>query len=178
MVTKKAVVKVKGLSPLLMHKFPLHHDEDLKNKTPEELCEISAYRNPSNGRLTVPSELLQRAFINGAAYSKGKGRASLQKQAAACMFVTPVYLDLPVESFRIDSRAVVVPATKGRIVRHRPRIDEWTLEFELEWDNSLISETQAREIVDNTGSRVGLMDFRPQTKGPFGRFQVVSWSMI
>jgi len=29
--------------------------------------------------------------------------------------------------------------------------------------------------VDDTGQRVGLLDFRPEKKGPFGRFVVTRW---
>jgi hypothetical protein len=32
-----------------------------------------------------------------------------------------------------------------------------------------------REIVDAAGKRIGLGDFRPATKGPFGKFVVTSW---
>jgi len=32
-----------------------------------------------------------------------------------------------------------------------------------------------RHIVDDAGSRVGLLDFRPERKGPFGRFIVIEW---
>jgi hypothetical protein len=32
-----------------------------------------------------------------------------------------------------------------------------------------------RDIVDSAGRRIGLGDFRPDRKGPFGKFVVVSW---
>jgi hypothetical protein len=32
-----------------------------------------------------------------------------------------------------------------------------------------------RVIVNDAGSRVGLLDFRPEKKGPFGRFSVIKW---
>jgi hypothetical protein len=73
---------------------------------------------------------------------------------------------------------VVVPATKGRVVRHRPRFDEWRVTYSVEWDETLMTEGQVRRIVDDTGSRVGLLDFRPEKKGPFGRFVVVEWKNL
>jgi len=69
----------------------------------------------------------------------------------------------------------VIAATKGRIVRHRPRLDQWQLKFEIEYDPTLLKETQVRKIVDDAGCRVGLLDFRPERKGPFGRFTVTNW---
>ena len=32
-----------------------------------------------------------------------------------------------------------------------------------------------KAIVDDAGDRVGLLDFRPERKGPFGRFMVTAW---
>jgi hypothetical protein len=168
-------VTVTGLSPLIMNRFPLEPVEALKNKPPQEQAEIAAYREPATQELYVPGLNLQRCLIAGAAYSKGKGRGSLQKEAAACLLVAPEYVLLGTKNFVVDSRAVVVPATKGRVVRHRPRINDWKLTFTLEFDDALISEKQLRRIVDDAGVRVGLLDFRPERRGPFGRFRVDDW---
>jgi len=169
---KSVEVSIKGTSPLLMHRFPLEPVEAIEKKTPEEQAEIAAYRDSESGELYVPGIAVQRALVAGAVYSKGKGRASLQKPAAACLMVNPQTIRLGMKEYVVDSRPVVVPATKGRILRHRARLDEWALNFELEWDDTLLKETEVRRILDDTGSRVGLLDFRPERKGPFGRFVV------
>jgi len=175
MAIKTIEVEIKGKSPLLMHKFPLVAVEAMEKKTPEEQAEIAVYRNPNNNELYIPAIAIQRALIGGATYSKGKGRASLQKIAAACLLISPDYISLGVEDYQIDSRPVVVPATKGRIIRHRPRLDEWNCRFQLEYEDILLNEKQIRKVVDDTGERVGLLDFRPERKGPFGRFMVITW---
>lgn len=169
------LARITGLSPLIMHAFPLVPIEAFEKRSIQEQAELAAYRDPETKGLYVPGINLQRAFIAGATYSKGKGRASLQKNAAACLMVSPEHLPLGVDTYSIDSRPVVVPATKGRVMRHRPRLDTWQLEFELEWDTTLLTAEQVRRIVDDTGSRVGLLDFRPEKKGPFGRFSVTHW---
>src|SRR5690348_3894027 len=111
-----------------MHAFPMVPIEALEKKTPDEQAEFAAYRDNTNGKhLFVPGINLQRALIAAATYSKGKGRSSLQKQAAACLNVSPERLDLGVKEYAVDSRPVVVPATKGRVMRHRPRLDKWKL---------------------------------------------------
>ena len=172
---QKVDVGIKGVYAILMHRFPLEPVLAIEKKTPEEQCEIAAYRT-TKGELFIPGVNLQRAFIAGATFSKGKGRATLQKPVAACVFVTPEHLILDPQEYNIDSRAVVVPATKGRIVRHRPRVEEgWTLEFTLEFDDALLMEKQLRTVIDDTGSLVGIGDFRPEKKGPFGRFMVTKW---
>lgn len=178
-MTKTIRVKITGLSPLLMHCYPLTPVEAIEKKLPEQQAEHAAYRIPANaehaGELYIPSTAMQRALVGGAAYSKGKGRASLQKPAAACLLVEDIYLLLGQTKFEVDARPVVIPATKGRIVRYRPRLDTWATEFTLNYDDSLLSAKQVRQIVDDTGKNVGLLDFRPEKKGPFGRFIVDGW---
>lgn len=175
MVSKIVKVEITGISPLLMHRFPLEPVKAVEKKSKEEQAELAVYRDDASGNLYIPGTAIQRALIGGAAYSKGKGRASLQKPVAACVFVTPEICDLGVSEYVIDARAVVVPATKGRIVRYRPRLDSWKVYFDLEYDPELLSEDQLRQVVDDTGRRVGLLDFRPANKGPFGRFSVTQW---
>ena len=81
------------------------------------------------------------------------------------------------QTWTVDTRAVVIPATKGRILAHRPRFDDWALEFSLDLDTSIVQESLLREIVDAAGKRVGLGDFRPARKGPFGKFRVDEWKV-
>jgi len=176
MSIKNVKVTIKGKSPLLMHAFPMVAlPKGWEKWEPEKQAEIVEYRDPENGMCFIPGVAIQRALIGAAVYSKGKGRATLQKPVAACVLVSPERCSLGVKSYSVDSRPVVVPATKGRIIRHRPRFDEWKCSFDLECDDELLSEAQLRIVVDDAGSRVGLLDFRPERKGPFGRFMVTEW---
>lgn len=175
MSIKKIQCVIKGQSPLLMHSFPMQPLEAIEKKSPEEQAEYSAYRDPETEELYIPGLAIQRSFVASATYSKGKGRGSLQKPVAACVIVNPERCLLGVKEYKIDSRPVVIAATKGRIIRHRPRLDSWSVSFEIEFDDTLLTEAQVRRVVDDAGSRVGLLDFRPERKGPFGRFVVVEW---
>ncbi len=159
---------------MLMNRFPLVAVDGLSKKPADEQAEQAAYRSKDGG-LFVPGINLQRALVSAATFSKGKGRASLQKVVAACVIIAPEELSLETKTFAVDSRAVVVPATKGRIVRHRPRLDSWEVEFTIQYDETLLKESEVRRIVDDAGLRVGLLDFRPERKGPFGRFMVTNW---
>ena len=42
-------------------------------------------------------------------------------------------------------------------------------------DTSICGVKLFRQIVDDAGKRIGIGDFRPATKGPFGRFAVTVW---
>lgn len=171
----KATVTIEGTSALLMKKFPEVPIEGFEKKPPQEQAELSSYRIPGSKELCIPGVAIQRALINGAAYSKGKGRASLQKTAAACIMVLPEFVGVGTDKFKVDSRPCVVPATKGRIMRHRPRIDQWKGSFGIEWDETLMSEEQVKRIIEDMGTRVGLLEFRPACKGPYGRCKMIKF---
>ena len=166
---------IQGTSPLLMHRYPLMPPAKGWEKwTPEKQAEVGEYRDPDSGELYIPGLSIQRCLVSAATFSKGKGRATLQKPVAACVLITPERCLLGTKTFEVDSRAVVIQKS-GRIVRHRPRINEWKASFLAEYDTELISATELRQVVDDAGKRVGLMDFRPECKGSFGRFMVVEW---
>jgi hypothetical protein len=42
----------------------------------------------------------------------------------------------------------------------------------------MFSEKIVRQLVDDAGQRIGLGDYRPARKGPFGRFKVVHWEQL
>lgn len=176
---EKVEFRIEGVSALLMHSYPLVPIEALEKKTPQEQAEIAAYRIPSKngarGNLYVPGTALWRALVAAGVYSKGKGRGNLSQSVAACVAITPEYLDLGTADYVVDTRPVVIPATKGRILRYRPRLDAWSVSGVLLFDPNMLTVLQVRRIVDDAGSKVGILDFRPAKKGPFGRFQVVAW---
>lgn len=169
-------VEITGEAPLLMHSFPVVPITAVEKKSVEEQAELSAYRDPDK-RLYIPGIAFARALVSGATYSKGKGRGNLSRIVAGSVMVTPERMILDPQSYTIDSRPVVVPATKGRVMRHRPRFDRWKVAATIEWDPNLMTREQLRKVVDDTGKLVGLLDFRPEKKGPFGRFVVTRWEI-
>lgn len=173
---KKVSCGIQGVSALLMHAYPLQPIEGLEKLSAAEQAEASAYRDPESKNLYLPGVNIQRSLVAAATFSKGKGRASLQKTVAASVFVSPERVDLGTREYAIDSRPVVIASTRGRIVRHRPRLEAWGCEFEIEFDELLVTEAQLRRVVDDAGRLVGLLDFRPACKGPFGRFMVTRWN--
>jgi len=176
MSIKSVKVVIKGTSALLMHSYPMvAPPKGWEKSSPEEQAAFAEYRDSDTNELYIPGLAIQRALVGAAVYSKGKGRGSLQKPVAACVTVTPERCSLGVREYKVDSRPVVIAATKGRIVRHRPRFDEWSCSFGIEYDTELLNEADLRAVVNDAGSRVGLLDFRPEKKGPFGRFMVTEW---
>ena len=55
--------------------------------------------------------------------------------------------------------------------------DDWQLSFGLEVDEEVITAKLVRDILDVSGKRIGLGDFRPSCKGPYGKFVITSWKV-
>jgi hypothetical protein len=95
---------------------------------------------------------------------------------------TVTILDLdgetPAKSFEVDSRPVTIPATKGRIMRHRPRFDCWSARFSVRVNEDLLPPEFVQQLITEGGQQVGIGDFRPEKGGPFGTFNLSFWKAI
>lgn len=146
--------------------------------TPHEQATTKLYTG-SNGKPCIPQPNLFRCIIDAGTFFKaGKSKVTTQKSSLipACLEVAGI--ELPIEHkepWAVDTRAVRIPSTGGRILCHRPSFNDWKIAFTVSVDTDLISVKLVREIIDAAGKRIGLGDFRPSCKGPFGKFVVTSW---
>jgi len=127
----------------------------------------------------IPAPNLFRCIIDAGTFFKaGKSKVTTQKTSLIPACVGIVGIELPLihkEPWTVDSRGVVIPSTGGRIACHRPVFNDWQISFTIELDSDMMGPKLLREIVDAAGKRIGLGDFRPSRKGPFGKFVVTSW---
>ncbi len=132
-----------------------------------------------DGKPCIPQPNLFRCIIDAGTFFKaGKSKVTTQKSSLipACLEVAGIELALEhKEPWQVDTRAVRIPSTGGRILCHRPSFNDWRISFTVSVDTDLISVKLVREIMDAAGKRIGLGDFRPSCKGPFGKFVVTSW---
>lgn len=186
---KNLKVTWKGISPLIMHSCqcvnPLHpiakelkKCTSKKNKTDEDLVKISdleweagAYWKDGMG-LYIPAENVEATIINGAKANK-KGK-DIQKYVD----VTDLYIpfeygeDLTKEEliqnyeYR-DTRIMTV--MRSKILRTRPRFDQWVIEFNLRYNEEKIDIETIINAMEYAGLYVGLCDSRPK----YGKFSVV-----
>ena len=147
--------------------------------TPLEIATEKLYLD-EDGITCIPQPNLLRALVDGGQFHKaGKKQITTKKESMlyACVDIEGVTIRLEhKQPWKVDTRPVRIPATGGRILAHRPMFDDWRLTFVVDLDISLISPSLFRQIVDDAGKRIGLGDFRPSTKGPFGKFVVVNWA--
>jgi len=185
---KKVEVVLKGTSPLLMHSAQGMTQETLKKNPTKnydnvEQAESVAYRT-KKGDLYVPARCLKAAILNAASWYKF-GKISAKPLLAGMTRVTPVDLLLydekgkkVLKDYEIDLRPVVIQ--KSRIIRARPRLDEWVLKFDLLYNDEAIGGTvgldKIRQIIEEAGQRIGILDNRPhKSYGENGTFEVITF---
>lgn len=180
-------VRIHGVTPLLMNRFSEEAELQVssgrskvgvgKVATPREQAAKKAYTLP-DGTLYVPGPNIFSCMIQAGKFHKvGKAKVTTTRSSlipAGCA-IQEVACPLDTKDFEVDSRSVVIPATGGRVMAHRPRLDKWSLSFTLTVDDSMFDAAFIRQLLDDAGAKIGLGDFRPDRKGPFGRFVVTEW---
>lgn len=188
---KKIRIRIDGKTPMLCNKFT---DEAQMAATagtslstngdkgsPKEQASKKLYIG-SNGKPMIPQPNLFACIIAAGKFFKaGKSKVTTLKTSIipACLEMEGLeYQIISKEGWCVDTRPVRNPSTGGRFLCHRPCFNDWALRFEMELDTDIIGISLMRDIVDAAGKRIGLGDFRPDCKGPFGKFVVTEWKEI
>ena len=188
----KIAVEIEGIVPIMCNRFTDEAAEsatsgtrlasNVDRGTPREQAESRLYKGADEKTLIIPAPNLFSCLIEAGKFHKaGKSKLTTLKSSLipAAMCIEEIELAIKSrEGWRVDTRAVRIPTTGGRINKHRPMFDDWSLTFTLDLDSDFISAKLCRQIVDDAGKRIGLGDFRPACKGPFGRFVVTSWQEL
>lgn len=192
---KRIFITVTGESALLIDGFGDHAAEQVSRGTsgsisarhqvePRVEAERRLYKS-SEGKPIIPGPNMFAALIAAGSFIKtGRKTLTTTKSSLVPACVTVIDIEIPIARpdekevvWEVDRRSVVIPATGGRIMCHRPRFDVWSLSFTVEYDSSMINEATVRELVDHAGGRIGIGVFRPARRGPFGRFRVDKWEV-
>lgn len=174
-------VTIKGICPMLQHRFSEEKLTQIKKKTGDKvLSDIEKravadqylYKNPK-GKVCQPSSHIEGAMIKAASSIglAGAGKKTYKDLIKASCFVFPEYIPHKNQEWTVDSRSVVNPSTGGRAMSYRPRLEEWELDFTMEVNDDRADAEAIKEILINAGLRNGIGAFRPR----FGRFEVVKF---
>lgn len=176
-------VKIEGVSPLLMNRYIPEADPGTRKTnppkgTPFQQAELKVYKDPK-GKPCIPGPNIYSGIIEAGHFQKF-GKSKMTTAKASCIssgvFVLDEYCLVTPTNWCVDERSIVNPATGGRRLCYRPRFDEWSLRFTVEYDPEMsFTDEIVRHLVEDMGARLGLGDFRPQRKGPFGRFKVTEF---
>jgi hypothetical protein len=185
-------VTIRGRTPLLCNRFTdaaaIQATEGTRSAssagdrgTPREIAESKLYLD-NQGRPCIPQPNILRCIVDGGQFHKiGKNKATTQKTSLVYSYLDIEDTMLPIrhqQPWSVDMRAVVNPSTHGRILCYRPRFDDWEIDFVIDLKEENMGVKLARSIVDDGGLKIGLGDFRPARKGPFGRFEVIHWQEL
>lgn len=184
------IIRLIGESPMLLHSDrganPIHPDAvahkaltSKRKKTDEDHIAIanSEYMLGfySGQDIVIPSANVRSAIVQGAKLNK------LGKQFQRCVMIlsdaTPVDHSGPKTKEKmwqtpacVDCRSVKVGT--ARLMRYRPRLNDWSLSVEIIYDEKMVERAQIISAAENAGRYVGIGDYRPEKGGQFGRFSV------
>lgn len=184
---KTIKVEIRGTTPLLIHRFGEAAETNKQSRAvmvadvePREEARKVAY-------IAADGSFYFNAFAIPAAMGNAGANHKMRGTRKTARFVVPSAIRLtsdtitilngsgPAKHFEVDSRPVTIPATKGRVMRHRPRFNEWGAAFDLVVNDSLLTVELAHQLLQEAGQQIGIGDFRPEKRGPFGTFRVVKF---
>ena len=179
---KTIKVTLEGTSPLLMNRYNV--DRELQrmkgirnlNKTYDSKIEAeqAAYWTTSGKKeLCIPANCLYTALLGASSFHK-IGKRSAKGILAGSIRIKPDEIKLGTAVYEIDTRPVVI--ARQRVLKSRAKLSEWKATFEIAYNEKLITTTTViKDILEEAGERVGLLDFRPQKGGWFGTFKITKF---
>ena len=174
-------VEIEGVAALLQNNIEGSEQQLLRKtkrstggvKNDENEWKAKVYK--FNGGLGHPGAAIESALTKAARDFKADKRRSMVDVVRALVFCNESHIELigkkEPDAIRRDS--VVNPNTKGRGFVYRPLFEKgWKGRFSLTLsDTEVIEVERLKEILDYSGSRIGIGDWRPK----FGRFIVTKF---
>lgn len=182
-------VKIKGLSPLLMHSDRFANPLDAATKVHKELTgkrkktdadHEAIAKSEWNGALYhreeigpyIPGQNFDAALQNAAKLQK------LGKRFGQAVMVLEDEIPIQYKGPRdreglfaagfIDVRGVKVAMAK--LMRCRPKFNEWSCEFTLAFNEDILNVEEIKKAINDAGQLIGVCDYRPEKRGRFGKF--------
>ncbi|MBP9855702.1 MAG: hypothetical protein KBC48_00120 [Candidatus Pacebacteria bacterium] len=184
-------VKIKGVSPYLMNpmtedildelrtgnRAPIMKDRPVEEISQRKLCTES-------GKIGIPVENLLACMAEaGRKVKHGKDQISTAKTTTMYSLLSVEETFLPFTNLVPENDGWIVDKRRGRLKDGtavcivRPKFMSWGFEFTLTIDGNGVSPDTIKQLVKCAGN-IGLGDFRPSCKGPFGRFTIESWEIM
>lgn len=187
---KTIEVEIRGVTPLLIHRFT-EQSEQRKNSRkvnieqidPREEAKKAAYIN-ADGTFYFSAASIPGCMGNAGSNHKMRGsRKSLRFVVPSAVrmeadTVTILNGSGPAKDFEVDARPVTIPATKGRVMRYRPRFNQWGAQFNILVNDDILDVDTVHQLLNEAGLTVGIGDFRPEKRGPFGTFRVTKFEEV
>jgi len=182
-------IHVKGTRPLIQHNERLANPLDpyvreikkltgLKKKTDEIIARIlylehrAGYYETDDGLVGLPNKNVF-ASLKAAARKRKLGQQLEMALRFDIESVAPLKIDgrtwKPEAHMKLDQSLLYVGVRNknNRVMRARPKMDDWQSDHQFELDECLFNLDELRDIAAIAGNDVGLCDWRPR----FGTFE-------
>ena len=186
----------KGLTPILMNNpaetMGQEEEAAVKGKrkldNPEEQAIKRRYLLP-DGNFYVPAVAVRNCILKAASGWTVKRKSIRPILAGSLQLLDPAFpllgedgKPIPGNRYTVSKMRVVIKATKAAIIRGRPEIFPWQLECAFLFDSKRVDldilyrtdpdTNEPTGVLVDAGAIVGLLDYRPEKMGWFGRFEV------
>ena len=178
---------IKGITPLLQHRFPNPKDVLAKkgkkadNRTEWEVA-VDAVHFTEKGLVYIPAEALEKCIHSGAKRIMKKGKTTWHRTFESGIIVEPAQPLLVINQNKvakknikrdmvIDGRKAINPNTRSPVWTVRAKFQEWRCVFDVKMLNPEIPLEVLKEALTLAGLYDGLGAFRSSPR--FGRFEVV-----
>jgi len=181
--------KIKGVVPMLMHNGQLasplnYYAKEIKKisgkrKKTEEDHENMALLEARGGLyydddlgVYVPGENIEATLVSAAKLQKLG--TTFKRGARIIEPKCPLIYDGPQDAEKLVknpdfTHSAIVKVGMARILRTRPKFDDWSLEFTVGYFPDQLDKDTIIRIVEDAGDLIGLNDWRPR----FGLFQMM-----
>jgi len=189
---QQITLQLTGESPLLLHSdrganplaaATIAHKAltSKRKKTDEDHIAIAqseyllGFYVSKSGTIVIPTTNIKSAVTEGARLHKlgaSFNRAvMILEDTAAIVHAGPSTPEKMWETPTcVDARSVKVG--QARIMRYRPKLNDWSLSVCVHFDEGMVERAQLMAAAANAGLYIGLGDYRPAKGGAFGRFSV------
>ena len=179
---KEINVTIKGTTPLLFNRFiEASIDSDVKKRVGAvKVDDVKDKLYMIDDKIYTPSTHIFGVLINaGKNFNiRGKKKSTYSKLIGSLVEVNPDAIVHKIQTWDIFSVSAVIPATRGRMIVKRPKMDNWELDFTLKFPEEDIPVEVVKNILDYAGQYVGIGDWRPDKKGKYGKFIVTRFEEI
>lgn len=155
---------------------------------PAEIIAESRIIKNAEGKIGIPIEYLLGCLVEAGRYVKN-GKKQISTAGTTTVFAFLDFGDQTFLPFKTHSE-MIVDRRKGNLNNAgkttavciiRPKFEKWTIKLEVvittEGDFAAKDDV-VKKLFEAAGSQVGLGDFRPAKRGPFGRFKVAEWKIL
>ena len=173
----KVECSIKGIAPLLQHRFPEEADDKKSTKKTGRIDyskqALESLHINKKGIIYEPSSHIEGALRKAAVSFRipGQSRKTYKDLVLRSVVVIPDEIPLQPQDYEVDKRSVKIQ--RARVFRYRPRWDEWTLDFDIHMLDEQFAPDVLKEILDYAGAAHGIGDYRPK----FGRFEVTKFEV-